>query len=141
MENSVSADLARQRFTVIVLGCFGAAAILLAALGIYGLVAFSVGQRSKEIGVRVALGAQPGDVISLMMRRSLGLIAGGLAAGLAAAAALGRVVTALLFGVSAADPVTLVAVLGLLTLVGGLASYLPARRAVAINPVAALRAE
>jgi len=75
------------------------------------------------------------------MRRSLGLIAGGLAAGLAAAAALGRVVTALLFGVSAADPVTLVAVLGLLTLVGGLASYLPARRAVGINPVAALRAE
>jgi putative ABC transport system permease protein len=141
MESSVSADLARPRFTVIVLGCFGAAAILLAALGIYGLVAFSVGQRSKEIGVRVALGAQPGDVISLMMRRSLGLIAGGLAAGLAAAAALGRVVTALLFGVSAADPVTLVAVLGLLTLVGGLASYLPARRAVGINPVAALRAE
>jgi putative ABC transport system permease protein len=141
MESSVSADLARPRFTVIVLGCFGAAAILLAALGIYGLVAFSVGQRSKEIGVRVALGAQPGDVISLMMRRSLGLIAGGLAAGLAAAAVLGRVVTALLFGVSAADPVTLVAVLGLLTLVGGLASYLPARRAVAINPVAALRAE
>jgi len=141
MKSSVSADLARPRFTVIVLGCFGAAAILLAALGIYGLVAFSVGQRSKEIGVRVALGAQPGDVISLMMRRSLGLIAGGLAAGLAAAAALGRVVTALLFGVSAADPVTLVAVLGLLTLVGGLASYLPARRAVAINPVAALRAE
>jgi len=141
MESSVSADLARPRFTVIVLGCFGAAAILLAALGIYGLVAFSVGQRSKEIGVRVALGAQPGDVISLMMRRSLGLIAGGLAAGLAAAAALGRVVTALLFGVSAADPVTLVTVLGLLTLVGGLASYLPARRAVGINPVAALRAE
>jgi len=137
----VSADLARPRFTVIVLGCFGATAILLAALGIYGLVAFSVGQRSKEIGVRVALGAQAGDVIGLMMRRSLGLIAGGLAAGLAGAAVLGRVVTALLFGVSAADPVTLVAVLGLLMLVGGLASYLPARRAVAINPVAALRAE
>ncbi|MGH7555611.1 MAG: FtsX-like permease family protein, partial [Longimicrobiales bacterium] len=122
MADFVSADLARPRFTMLVLGSFAAAALLPAAIGLYGVIAFTVTQRTREIGVRVALGAQPRDVFRLVMQRGVLLIGTGLAIGLAAALALGRVVAGLLYGVSARDPATLLAVALFLTAVAVMAT-------------------
>lgn len=141
MQELVSSDLARPRFTMAVLGGFAGAALLLAAIGLYGVMAFAVTQRTREIGVRVALGANRGDILRLVMRRGLLLTGGGLAIGLAAALALGRVVESLLYGVTPGDPVTLAAVTLLLPAVASVAAYLPARRATRVDPVVALRAE
>jgi putative ABC transport system permease protein len=141
MRDFVSADLAQPRFTMLLLGSFAAAALLLAAIGLYGVIAFSVTQRTREIGVRVALGAQPRDVVRLVMRRAILLIAAGLAIGIAAALALGGLVARLLYGVTPADPATLLAVALFLAAVAMLATYLPARRATRVDPIVALRAE
>ncbi len=141
MRDFVSADLAQPRFTMLLLGSFAAAALFLAAIGLYGVIAFSVAQRTREIGVRVALGAQHRDVLRLVMRRGILLIGTGLAIGIAAALALGGVVAGLLYGVKPADPATLLAVALFLAAVAVLATYLPARRATRVDPMVALRAE
>jgi putative ABC transport system permease protein len=141
LDSLVSADLARPRFTALLLGGFAGAALLLAALGLYGVIAFGVAHRRREIGVRVALGAEPRDVVGLMMKRGLGLIVSGLAVGLGGALALGRNVAALLYGVSASDSETLITVTLILGMVGLLATYLPARRAAWVDPVVVLKAE
>jgi putative ABC transport system permease protein len=141
MGDYVSADLAQPRFTRLLLGIFAAAALLLAAIGLYGVLAFSVAQRTREIGVRVALGAQPRDILRLVMQRGVLLIGAGLAIGMVAALALGGLLAGLLYGVKPADPATLLAVAVVLAAVGMLASYLPARRATGVDPVVALRAE
>jgi putative ABC transport system permease protein len=141
MTDFVTDDLARPRFTTLLLGGFASAAVLLAAVGLYGVIAFAVAQRTREIGVRVALGAQRGDVYRLVMRRGMLLIGTGLVIGTGAVLALGRVVAGLLFGVTPRDPVTMVAVALFLTAVAIIATYLPARRAMHVDPLVALRVE
>jgi putative ABC transport system permease protein len=141
MRDFVAADLAQPRFTMLLLGGFAAAALLLAAMGLYGVIAFGVTQRTQEIGLRVALGAQHYDVLRLVMRRGMRLTGIGLAIGIAAALALGRVVSGLLYGVGPADPATLLAVALFLAAVATLATYLPARRATRTDPMVALKSE
>jgi predicted permease len=141
MQDFISADLAQPRFTMLLLGSFAAAAVLLSAIGLYGVIAFGVAQRTREIGLHVALGAQHGDVLRLVMRRGMLLTGLGLVIGIASALAFGRVVASLLYGVSPADPATLLAVTLLLAAVATLATYVPARRATRVDPMVALRAE
>jgi putative ABC transport system permease protein len=141
MTDFVADDLARPRFTTLLLGGFASAAVLLAAVGLYGVLAFAVAQRTREIGVRVALGAQRRDVYRLVMRRGGLLLGMGLALGIAATLALGRLVAGLLYGVTPRDPVTMVTVALFLTAVAIIATYLPARRAMHVDPLVALRAE
>ena len=134
-------DLAQPRFTMLLLGSFAAAALLLAAIGLYGVIAFGVTQRTREIGVRVALGAQDADILRLVMHRGMLLTGTGLTIGFAAALALGRVVADLLYGITPTDPATLLIVALVLAAVAMLATYLPARRAAGLDPMVALRAE
>lgn len=141
LRDFVSADLARPRFTLLLLGSFAAAALLLVAIGLYGVIAFSVTRRTREIGVRVALGARSRDVLWLVMRRAILLLGTGLAIGTAASLALGRAIAGLLYGVTPADPATLLAMALFLAIVALLATYLPARRAARVDPTVALRAE
>ena len=139
MTDFVAADLARPRFTMLLLGSFAAAALLLAAIGLYGVMAFAVVQRTREIGVRVALGAQRGDVLRLIMRYGIRLLGAGLGIGIVAALALGRLVSGLLYGITPGDPQTLIAVALILAAVGMTAAWLPARRAMRLDPTVALR--
>jgi predicted permease len=141
MRDFVSADLARPRFTMLLLGGFAAAAVLLAAIGVYGVIAFGVTQRTREIGVRIALGAQRRDVLRLVMQRATLLIGTGLAIGIAAVLVLGRFVASLVYGITPNDPATLVAIAVFLAAVATLATYLPARGAARVDPILALRAE
>jgi putative ABC transport system permease protein len=121
------------------LGAFSALALLLAAIGLYGVVSYTVAQRRREMGLRVALGAGPLDILRLVVAGGLGTVAAGLGLGLIATLALTRVLQTLLFGVGAADPLVLVAAVGALTLVAVVAHWLPARRALAVDPAIALR--
>ena len=116
-------------------------ALLLAAVGIYGVIAYSVTQRTHEIGVRVAVGAQPHHVIELVLGESGRLVAAGTLIGLAGAAVLTRFMSSMLFGVTARDPLTFIAVAALLGAVALVASYIPARRALRVDPMIALRHE
>jgi putative ABC transport system permease protein len=124
-----------------ILGFFAATALLLAAIGIYGVMAYFVSQRVREIGVRMALGAQRGDVLKLIVSQGMLLASVGVAIGLVAALSLTRLISGLLFGVSASDPLTLIIFAGLLALVAFLANYIPASRAARIDPMVALRHE
>jgi len=141
MEEVLSASLARQRFTTLLLGVFAALAVLLAAVGIYGVMSYSMAQRTREIGIRMALGAQKRDVLKLAVGQGLKLVAIGVVIGLIGALALTRVMTSLLFNVSATDPATLVTISLILVAVALLASYIPARRAAKVDPLIALRYE
>jgi putative ABC transport system permease protein len=141
MEQIVSEAVSQPRFNLFLLGLFGGLALLLSAAGIYGVTAYSVAQRSSELGIRMALGAQPYDVLKLILGQGLRLIAGGIVLGLAAAFALTRLMSTLLFGVSATDPSTFAAIAILLTLVALLACWIPARRATKVDPMIALRTE
>ena len=130
-----------RRFTVWMLTAFAAFALVLASLGIYALISYSVSQRTQEIGIRMALGASAADVQRRIVMQTLTLALTGMAIGVAASWLLGRSMSGLLFGVTAADPVTFGAMLVVLTLVAALAGYLPARRASRIDPLVALRVE
>ncbi|HVG64159.1 MAG TPA: FtsX-like permease family protein, partial [Hyalangium sp.] len=131
----------RTRFTALLLAMFGAAGLALAAVGIYGVLAFAVAQRTREMGIRMALGASRASVLRLVVGQGLRLTAFGMVLGVAASLAVGRLLRGLLFGISASDPLTFLGVVGVLGSVALLASYLPARRATTVEPVTALRSE
>ncbi|HZT32229.1 MAG TPA: ABC transporter permease [Bryobacteraceae bacterium] len=141
MQVLVSDSVALPRFHSLLLGIFAGLALLLAGIGIYGVMSYSVTQRTHEIGVRMALGAAPGDVLRMLVGRSLALALAGTAAGLVAALALSRLLAGFLFGVTPTDAWTYAGISGLLLGVAGLASYLPARRALRVDPMIALRQE
>jgi putative ABC transport system permease protein len=141
MDEIVSVSVSRQRFNMWVMSIFGGCALLLAAIGIYGLMAYSVEQRTQEIGIRLALGAQTAQVKNMVVAQGMTLAIIGVIVGLAAAFGLARLITAFLFGVTARDPVVFVGVPLLLTAVAFLAVWLPARRASLVDPIIALRYE
>jgi len=141
MEELVSRSMVQPRFLALLLATFSGIALFLAAIGIYGVMAYSVAQRTQEIGVRMALGARPLHVLRLVLGQSLGMLLIGTVVGLAGAFALTRLMQTLLFEVTATDPLTYVSVIGLLTVVALLACYIPARRAAKVDPLIALRYE
>jgi putative ABC transport system permease protein len=137
----MSDSMAAQRFSMILLGIFAALALALSCVGIYGVISYLAGQRTHEIGIRVALGAQRKDVLRLILGHAAKMALLGVVVGIAAALALTRLMAKLLFGVSAYDPATFLAVACLLILVVMAASYIPARRAMRVDPMVALRYE
>jgi putative ABC transport system permease protein len=139
MSDIVSQAVARQRFSMLLLGLFAGLALLLAAVGIYGVMSYSVVQRTREIGIRMALGAQKRDVLGMTLRHGLQLVAIGVVIGIAGAVGLTRLMASLLFGVSATDPGTFAAITIILAVVALLASYIPAMRSMKVDPVIALR--
>jgi putative ABC transport system permease protein len=141
MDEVVSKSMVQPRFLALLLATFSGIALFLAAIGIYGVMAYSVAQRTQEIGVRMALGARPLHVLRLIFQQSLGMLLIGTVIGLAGAFLLTRLMRTLLFEVTATDPLTYVSVIGLLTVVALLACYIPARRAAKVDPLIALRYE
>jgi putative ABC transport system permease protein len=139
MDDVVSASVTDRRLNALLIGAFGALALLLAAIGVYGVMAFTVTQRTREIGVRMALGASRGSVLSLVVGQGLRLVAGGIAIGIAGALAAGGGLAHLLFDVDPRDATILALAPIVLLLAGALASYVPARRAMRVDPVRALR--
>jgi predicted permease len=141
MDEAVAASVAQPRFRTLLLGLFAVTATLIATCGIYGLMAYAVTQRRREIGVRMALGAERRDVLRLVLARALRVVSGGVMIGLAGAFAVTRVLQTFLFGVTPTAPLAFTAVTLALIAVGLTAAWMPARRAARIDPVAALRAE
>jgi predicted permease len=141
MQEVYGKSLARTSFTLVMLGIAGAIALALGIIGIYGVISYTVSQRQREIGIRLALGAQGGDVVSMVLRQGAKLAVLGVCIGVAAAFVLARLMTSLLFGVTAHDPLTFAAVVALLIMVALLACYIPARRAMRVDPIVALRYE
>jgi putative ABC transport system permease protein len=141
LANHFHSTTAQRRLDTLLFGGFAGLALLLAALGLYGVLSYSVMLRRREIGVRMALGARAADVARLVVGNGLALTLAGVAIGAAGAFALTRLMESIVFGVSTSDPVTFAAVAAVLVLVGLAACYLPARRAAAIDPVGSLRAD
>ncbi len=141
MDQVIGDNVARQSFSMLLLSLFAGIALLLAAIGIYGLMSYSVEQRTHEIGIRMALGAGRGDMVGLVVGQGMLLAGTGVIVGLASAYGLTRLLASLLFGVSANDPVIFASVAAILCVVALLASYIPARRAMRVDPMVALRYE
>ncbi|HEX6974768.1 MAG TPA: FtsX-like permease family protein, partial [Vicinamibacterales bacterium] len=141
MADVVSSSVAQQRLTMMLLAVFAVAALLLAAVGIYGVISYSVTQRTQEIGIRMALGAQRAEVLRMIVGQALVLALIGIAIGAGAAFLLTRLMTGMLYDVTHADPLTFVSVAAMLGVVAAVASYVPGRRATRVDPVIALRAE
>jgi putative ABC transport system permease protein len=141
MEQVLSHSLALRSFMMFLLGLFAAVALVLASVGIYGVISFAVSQRTREIGVRMALGAHPGDVLRLILGEGLKLVLAGVALGIIAALAMTRLLSTLIYGVSASDPLIFLSVITLLVVVSLAACYVPARRAMRVDPMVALRYE
>jgi len=141
MDQLLADSLSRSRFTMLLLGIFAAVALVLASVGIYGLIAYSVTQRRQELGIRIALGAQRRDVLRLVLVQGTRLTLLGVAVGVLAALAFSRLLATLLFGVSATDPLTFAGVSALLAFVALLACFIPARSATRVDPIVALRHE
>jgi putative ABC transport system permease protein len=141
MTDVMATSLAAQRFNMTLMGIFAAVALALAAVGIYGVISYSVTQRTHEIGIRMALGAETRDVLRIVLGQGLLLAGAGVGIGIAAAFALTRVMSSLLFGVSATDPVIFVSIPVILALVAIGATFIPARRATKVDPMLALRYE
>jgi putative ABC transport system permease protein len=134
-------SLATNRLQSVLMGIFGTVALILAGIGIYGVISYSVAQRTHEIGIRAALGASGGNLLRLVLRRGLTLALVGLVIGFAGAMGLTRWMTRILYGVTARDPATLVSVAAVLALVAASACYVPARRATKVDPLVALRSD
>jgi ABC-type antimicrobial peptide transport system permease subunit len=141
MESLISDSLAARRFAMILLGAFAALAMVLASVGIYGVIAYVVGQRTQEIGIRMALGAQRNDVLRLILWQGTRLALLGICIGIVGALALTRLMTKLLYGVSATDPLTFAGLALILAAVAIAACCLPARKAMRVDPMVALRYE
>jgi putative ABC transport system permease protein len=141
MDQLVSGSLSRSRFTMLVLGVFATLALVLACVGIYGVIAYSVTQRTQEFGIRMALGANRRDVFRLVFGQGGRIILLGTGLGIVAALIITRLMTTLLYGISATDPLTFATVALLLALVALAACYIPARRATRVDPIVALRYE
>ena len=141
MDHIVAEAVARQRFSMFLLGLFAALALLLASVGIYGVMSYSVAQRTREIGIRMALGARRSDVLQMTVKQGLKLVGIGMLFGLAAAFLLTRLMASLLYGISATDPITFIGISLVLLAVAILASYIPALRATKVDPITALRAQ
>ena len=141
MDHIVAEAVARQRFSMVLLGVFAVLALLLASVGIYGVMSYSVAQRTREIGIRMALGARRADVLQMTVQQGLKLVGAGMVLGLAAAFLLTRVMATLLYGISATDPITFIGISMVLLAVAILASYIPALRATRVDPIVALRAQ
>jgi len=141
MAEHVASSVATPRFQTVLLAVFAGVGLVLTAVGLYGVMTYGVAQRTRELGIRLALGARPVEVLALVLRGGLVLIVSGLAAGIVAGAFASRLLASALYGVSPLDPVTFAAVAAVLLSVATLASYLPARRATRIDPIAALRSE
>jgi predicted permease len=141
MNEVIAASLGQQRFLMILLDAFAVVALLLASLGLYGVISYLVGQRTQELGIRLALGAQRKDVLRLVLGHGMKMALGGVALGLIAALGLTRLLSKMLYGVSATDPLTFGLIASLLTLVALLACFFPARRATKVDPLVALRYE
>jgi ABC-type antimicrobial peptide transport system permease subunit len=141
MDHIIARSLASRRFAMILLAVFAALALVLASIGIYGVISYIAGQRTHEIGIRMALGAQRSHVLKIVLGQGARLALLGVVIGLAAAVGLTRLMTTILYGVSATDPLTFSAVAIVLTLVALVACYIPARRAMRVDPIVALRYE
>ena len=141
MDHIVAQAVARQRFSMLLLGLFAALALLLASIGIYGVMSYSVAQRTREIGIRIALGARRADVLQMTLNQALKLVGVGMIIGLIAAFLLTRVLASLLYGISATDPMTFIGISVVLLAIAILASYMPAVRATKVDPITALRAQ
>ena len=141
MEQRLSESLARQRFSMVMLGAFAAFALILAAVGVYGVMSYVVTQGTRDIAIRMALGAQESNILRLVVRQGMTLAIIGITAGVIGAFALSRVMSALLFGVSARDAITFIAVPTILAIIALAACYIPARRAIKVDPIVALRYE
>jgi ABC-type antimicrobial peptide transport system permease subunit len=141
LDRMLAGSMARTSFTLVMLAIAAAVALLLGAIGLYGVISYIVSQRTREFGVRLALGARAGDVGTMVVREASILVVTGLGIGLVAAAVLTRLMSALLYGVAPFDPLTFSAVAGTLAVVAFFAAWLPARRAARIDPIEALRWE
>ena len=141
MEDSRSESIAQPRFQMLLLGSFAGIGLLLTVVGLYGVMAYSVMKRTREIGVRIALGAGRMKVLTLVLKQAMMLVAAGILIGLAGALAAGQLLRNMLYGVTPHDPVLLAIACVVITITGGVATYLPARRAASTDPMQALRTE
>jgi putative ABC transport system permease protein len=141
MQEVISNSVQRRKFSMLLLTIFAALAMLLSAIGLYGVMSYSVAQRTKEIGIRMALGARRPDVLVLVVKQGMALVLLGITAGTLLSLGMTRLISGMLFGITATDPLTFAGVAALLGVVALLANYLPARRAASVDPNVALRYE